>query len=467
MKGCVCMSLLGTCIVPHPPLIIPEIGKGKEDEIQKTIDAYDQIGRKISELKPDTIIVISPHSTIYSDYIHISPGNKAHGDFRQFGAKNISIEKEYDTTFVNAISESIINEHIQAGTFGEKEKALDHGVLVPLYFVEKYYTNYKIVRISISGFNSLTHYRFGQCISKVANELGRNIFIIASGDLSHKLKQDGPYGLAVEGPEFDRQLTEAMKSGDFYKFVSFDEEFSNAAAECGLRSFIMMAGALDNLSVVPSFLSYEGPFGVGYAVCLYSITGTDNKRNIGDLFEEEQQCRLAIIKRNEDEYVRLARLSLETYVKDKHVIMKPNGLSNELLNQKAGVFVSLKKDGILRGCIGTISPVQPCIADEIINNAVSAGQNDPRFEPVTDDELQSLVYSVDVLDKPEPISSISDLDVMRYGVIVTHGKKRGLLLPNLEGIKTPEDQVRIALQKAGISQHDPFTMERFEVIRHK
>jgi AmmeMemoRadiSam system protein A/AmmeMemoRadiSam system protein B len=461
------MPILRTYITPHPPLIIPKIGKGKESKIQKTIDAYDQVGRDIAALEPETIVVISPHSVTYADYIHISMGDSARGDFSQFGAKSVSIEKEYDNTFVNELSDAAEIVHIHAGTLGERDKALDHGVLVPLYFVDRYYKDYKIVRVSISGLDALTHYRFGQCISKVAETLGRKTIVIASGDLSHKLKEDGPYGFAEEGPDFDKQVTEAMSTGDFMRFLTFDEEFSNAAAECGLRSFIMMAGALDGLSIKPSFLSYEGTFGVGYAVCLYTITGEDKNRNFGDRFDNEKQVRLSVIAQNEDEFVRLARLSCETYVKEHLPLKRPNGLSDELVHKKAGVFVSLKKDGRLRGCIGTISPTQSCIADEIINNSVSAGLNDPRFDPVTEEELPSIVYSVDVLDKPESITSNAELDVKRYGVIVTHGSKRGLLLPNLESIKSPEEQVKIALQKAGISAHDLYTMERFEVIRHK
>ncbi|HHZ00152.1 MAG TPA: AmmeMemoRadiSam system protein A, partial [Tissierellia bacterium] len=129
--------------------------------------------------------------------------------------------------------------------------------------------------------------------------------------------------------------------------------------------------------------------------------------------------------------------------------------------------VSLKLDGSLRGCIGTISPTTSSIADEIIRNAISAGTEDPRFPPVTEEELSRLEYSVDVLGKAEKIESLDDLDPVRYGVIVTKGHRRGLLLPNLEGINTVEEQVSIALRKAGIYPHEDYRLERFEVVRHK
>lgn len=145
----------------------------------------------------------------------------------------------------------------------------------------------------------------------------------------------------------------------------------------------------------------------------------------------------------------------------------PDDVPDEMLKNKAGTFVSIKKNGELRGCIGTIMPTKANIALEIISNAISSGTRDPRFNAVKMDELDLLSYSVDVLLEPEPIDSIKDLDVKKYGVIVRSGFRSGLLLPNLEGVDTPEEQVSIALQKAGISFREDFTMERFEVLRYE
>ena len=141
-------------------------------------------------------------------------------------------------------------------------------------------------------------------------------------------------------------------------------------------------------------------------------------------------------------------------------------MDDEMFGRKAGTFVSIHKDGALRGCIGTILPTTGCIADEIMQNAISAGTNDPRFPMIKEDELPYLEMSVDVLDEPEPIDSPDELDVKRYGVIVTHGRKRGLLLPNLDGVDSIEQQIDIARQKAGIYEDEDYSLERFEVIRH-
>lgn len=168
----------------------------------------------------------------------------------------------------------------------------------------------------------------------------------------------------------------------------------------------------------------------------------------------------------ESEYVRLARETLENYVRDGKKIEIPDWVPPEFKSKRAGVFVSLKKHGMLRGCIGTIGPVRVNIAEEIIYNAISSGTQDPRFPAVRLEELPDLVYSVDVLGDAEKIDSMDQLDVKRYGVIVTSGFRRGLLLPDLEGVDTPQEQVAIALQKAGINRSERYQMERFEVIRH-
>lgn len=461
------MPLEYACIVPHPPLIVPEVGHGEEKKIKSTIDAYQHVARRIAEIKPDTIVLCTPHSVMYADYIHISPGKHAEGDLGRFRAPQVSVEKEYDTELVAELGDLAFEADIKAGTLGEKDPQLDHGSLVPLYYIEQEFKDYKLVRVAISGQPLIAHYRLGQLVTRAAKRLGRRFVFVASGDLSHKLTQDGPYGFAPEGPAFDQQVTDAMKTGDFMAFLRFGEAFCESAGECGLRSFIMMAGALDGRAVTPDFNSYEGPFGVGYAVCGYEVGDRDQSRRFAEKYEAERTQQLAEAKSGEDTYVRLARLSLETYVTTGKRAAMPDDLPEDMTGQRAGVFVSLKKDWRLRGCIGTITPTMDSIAAEILNNAVSAGTGDPRFDPVEEDELGELVYSVDVLGDAEPISSIDELDVKRYGVIVTKGHRRGLLLPNLEGVDTPKQQVDIALQKAGIRRDEAYTMERFEVVRHK
>jgi len=460
------MAIIGAFMVPHPPIIVEEIGHRREKEIEKTIEGYREIARQIAVLKPETIIITTPHSIIYSDYFHISPGTSASGDFGQFGAKKVSLQVIYDTGFVNELTQVFEENDFSAGTLGQKNKNLDHGTMVPLYYINQEYKDYKLVRIGLSGQSFLAHYTLGQYIKETSEKLNRKVVIVASGDLSHKLTEDGPYGFSPKGPEYDEKIMEIMGKGDFLELFHFSNQLCQDAGECGHRSFLIMAGALDKTSVKPECLSYAGPYGVGYGICSYKIIGSDESRNFGELFLQEYRNEVLTKKSNEDEYVQLARFSLESFIISRKIIAVPGYLTKEMTEKQAGVFVSLKKNGELRGCIGTITPVRDVIAEEIIFNAVSAGVHDPRFNPVTEDELKDLVYSVDILGETEKIQSQDQLDVKKYGVIVTNGNRRGLLLPNLDGVDSVREQIDIAKRKAGISQNEAVEMERFEVVRH-
>lgn len=466
-RGVVMGEIIKAYMVPHPPIIVPEVGKGQETPASATINAYRTIARQIRDLAPDLIIMTTPHGTVYADYIHISPDSVLKGDFRAFGASGVKLSFQNDIQLLEKIIRKAEAAGIEAGTLGQTESFLDHGALVPLYFIASEYQRFKLIRISIADLPALDLYKFGQCIADAVAESDRRVVFVASGDLSHRLKDDGPYGYDPHGPEFDRLLVETVRQADFEKLLNMDEKLCSRAGECGLRSFIMMAGALNGLDISTTVHSYEGPFGVGYMVAEVNIGQPNPERDLIGSYEHARSLKLKEIRDNEDPYVALARLTLETYIRTGKRISVPGGLPREMLEERAGVFVSLKKHGQLRGCIGTIAPTCSCVAEEIIQNAISAGTEDPRFMPVRESELDDLVYSVDVLGKPEPIKDTSELDVIRYGVIVTSGFRRGLLLPNLEGVDTVEQQVEIAMQKAGIRKGEPYTLERFEVVRHK
>lgn len=460
------MGITAAFMVPHPPLIIPDVGKGEERKIQHTIDAYREAARRIGELRPETILLISPHQVMYADYFHISPGKRAKGDFDQFRAGHVRMEAVYDTEFVEKLCALAEERGIPAGTQGERIRQLDHGTMVPLYFFNQFFTEYRLVRIGLSGLPLCLHYELGQCMGQAAELLGRRTVVIGSGDLSHRLKEDGPYGFRKEGPEYDARIMEVMEGADFGRLLDFSEDFCEKAGECGHRSFTIMAGALDQRKVRAERLSYEGPFGVGYGICAYEVCGSDISRNFREQYEKKEKKRVLEQRRQEDAYVRLARKTIETYIRTGRIIEVPQDLPQEMYENRAGAFVSIKENKNLRGCIGTITATQPSIAREIIENAVSASSRDPRFSPVEENELDRLTISVDILGEREKIHSSDALDVKRYGVIVTRGNKRGLLLPNLEGVDTVEEQIAIAKSKAGIGRNDEVEMERFEVVRH-
>ncbi len=460
------MGVVAGFMVPHPPLIIPEIGAGRERTIQSTVDAYREAARRIGSLRPETIVLLSPHQVMYADYFHISPGKGAKGDFGKFGAGDVKMEIRYDPEFVETLCGMSGVGELPAGIQGEQDRSLDHGTMVPLYFVNQYWKEYRLVRVGLSGLSFAKHYELGQYIEMTARKLDRRTVVIASGDLSHRLKEDGPYGYQKEGPAYDGRIMDVMEKGAFGELLDFSEDFCEKAGECGHRSFLIMAGTLDGMKVHTERLSYEGPFGVGYGVCAYTVEGADPERAFLEKYTEREKMRILKEREQEDAYVQLARKTIEAYVRTGERIDAPQGLPEEMYSRRAGVFVSIKEEGRLRGCIGTIQGVTDSLAQEIIDNAISASSRDHRFSPIEAGELDLLSISVDVLGDTEKIDAPDKLDVRRYGVIVTKGRKRGLLLPNLEGVDTVQEQIAIAKRKAGIGEWEDVELERFEVVRH-
>lgn len=425
-------------IMPHPPIARPLVGRGEEKKIAATLEAYRTASRQIAADAPETIVIISPHNILFRDAFYISPGSEYRDSLARFGASADRLSIPYDTELRAEIIRLAEERGIPTVSDSRYAGEPDHGSLIPLLFVSEVYTGFRVVRISPSFLSDEMLMEMGRVIERAAAHLGRKMTLIASGDLSHKLLAEGPYGFVKEGPLFDQQVTEAMRSGDLAAFRKFTPEFRDKCAECGLPGFIMLSGALENYHIRPDLLSYEGTFGVGYAVCTFAI---------------------------EDACVRLAKDALEKYIRSGKTLRRPEDLPEWMTAQQAGVFVSLHKDGDLRGCIGTIAPWYGCVADEIIALAVEAGTRDPRFLPVTADELPDLEYNVDVLSEAEPADK-SELDAKRFGVIVSTGSRRGLLLPDLEGVDTPGQQIAIALRKAGIRPDEPYRLERFTVERH-
>ena len=460
------MPIIAAYMVPHPPLIISEVGRGGEAQIEETKIAYERVAEEIAELEPDTIVISSPHATMYADYFHISPGNAATGSFSRFGADKVKFIEEYDTALVSEIEKRAKKISFPAGTLGEVDRDLDHGTMVPLFFIRKRYKGGKIVRVGLSGLPLTDHYRMGQIIKDSVNATGKRVVYVASGDLSHKLQDYGPYGYAAEGPVYDQKVMDVCQRGAFGELLEFDEEFCDKAAECGHRSFVIMAGAFDGVKVRANRLSHQDITGVGYGICTFTPGDEDDSRRFLDIFYREKEREIKEKRQNSDAYVQLAYKSVYSYVLEKKVLPVPSDIPEEMLGIRAGAFVSIHEHGRLRGCIGTIGPTCENVAEEIIQNAISASTKDPRFNAITANELEFLEINVDVLGEPENISSMDELDVKRYGVIVSSGRKRGLLLPDLDGVDSVEQQVAIAMQKGGITEDDEVHLQRFEVVRH-
>lgn len=465
------MGIVAGYLMPHPPIMVEEVGGRETKRISSTIEAARAVGKEIRELSSDTVVVISPHGPIFQDALCIYDF-PLRGDLAAFGAADVRQEYVPDEDLRRHILElarqedlpAVLTSQVPMKRYGLRE-VLDHGVTVPMYFVRHYASDFKLLPLSFGLLPYEKLYRFGMLIHDAAKTLNKRVAVIASGDLSHHLTPDAPAGFDPRGKVFDETLMSILQEYDIKKLYTLDQDLIDAAGECGLRSLWIMAGALDKAVVEPRVLSYEGPFGVGYGIATFYPV-SEGKGQWEALLEVRRLQREQY-RRAEDPYVRLARFALESYVRDGQIPALPPDLPEEMLQGRAGVFVSIKKHGQLRGCIGTFLPTRQNIAEEILRNAISAGGEDPRFDPVGLEELEDLVYSVDVLTSPEPVASKDQLDSKRYGVIVKKGFRTGLLLPDLEGVDTVEEQLEIALKKAGIWPEKGYSIERFEVVRHR
>ncbi|ADL11749.1 AmmeMemoRadiSam system protein A [Acetohalobium arabaticum] len=465
---------------PHPPVAVPEIGRSRLNEIEDTRTAMKELASKVKESNPDLVITISPHGPVFSDAISILNLEELKGDFGQFGLPEIELSYGLQEDVVEELVrvtklEDSTGGRIEVARIDEQtarkfeiDPKLDHGALVPLYYLaEASLENLPLVPITMGMLPYEDLYEFGKIIQLIAVKLDYDIAVIASGDLSHRLTPDAPAGFNPQAEEFDQQLIKALEKDRVEDIFELDQDLIEKAGECGLRPIIIMLGALDGLAVEPELLSYEGPFGVGYGVVSYKINGEDKSRKRLDDLLDKRQARLEKQKAEESELVKLARKTIEEYALNREVIDSPQELPPEM-EAKRGVFVSIKKHGQLRGCIGTTAPTEDNVAEEIIRNALHAGFKDPRFEEIDINELEDLTYSVDVLEEPKPVDTLDELDPQEYGVIVQKGQQTGLLLPNLEGVETVEKQLEIAKRKAGLSPtEEDVELKRFKVTRYK
>ncbi|NPV91692.1 MAG: AmmeMemoRadiSam system protein A [Firmicutes bacterium] len=466
-------------MAPHPPIMVPEVGRGEDRKVKASQEALLRLGSDIASADPDLLVVITPHGPVFQDVLVLAGTPELKGNLGQFRASSVSFSLENDLELVDLLSVEAEAAGIPTLAMSEGRARrfsvgteLDHGVMVPLYFVRQAYKNagrdpgFKLVVITYGWLSLEDLYRFGMVLNRTIVKSGRRAALIASGDLSHRLTPDAPSGFRPEGAVYDQEMNRITAEGDVLGVFRLSPGLVDKAGDCALRSFVIAWGAADGFEIAPQVYSYEGPFGVGYMIANLGIGAKDPSRQMLEAIRGQRETKMSETRGKESAPVRLARDTIEHYIGSGERSLLPPDVPPEL-KEPAGVFVSLKKHGQLRGCIGTIAPTRPSAAEEIMQNAISAALRDPRFPEVEASELEELEYSVDILGKPEPIESMAQLDPHRYGVIVSKGSKRGLLLPDLEGIDTAEEQVAIARQKAGIAPGEPVKLERFEVVRYK
>jgi AmmeMemoRadiSam system protein A/AmmeMemoRadiSam system protein B len=471
-------SIVFAGIAPHPPIMVPEVGREAINDVRGSIDAMAKLAKRVIDSEATTLVLISPHAPLEPSAFVAYEGPQLYGDFANFRAPTATVHAQLDETLLNEITEAASEKNLEVIRIRGFD--LDHGTAVPLYFLQRNGWQGKVVALGYSFLSNEDHIRFGNCIKQAIDTVGRPVAFIASGDLSHRLKPGAPAGYNSQAHLFDEEVVDAIRSRSTSRIVNMDQELRRFAGECGYRSMLVALGVTQGLEPTCEVFSYEAPFGVGYMVAqLLSHAGS------AEIFPGQGAARAqsagsvppasaggSATQFASDDTVgadlpALARETIETYVRDGTAIAAP-GNPSELLRLRAACFVTIKtRQGDLRGCIGTIEPAKHMLAEELIANAINAATRDPRFPPVRADELQNLKYSVDILTAPEP-AQLEDLDPRNYGVIVEeeNGPRRGLLLPHLEGIDTVAQQIEIASRKAGIKPGTPVRLLRFRAERY-
>ncbi len=314
----------------------------------------------------------------------------------------------------------------------------EHSIEVQIPFLQYFRQDIKIVPI-VLGFAGTNEYQaVGKEIARAVKDLNRKVVIVASSDMTH----------------YEPQETARRKDNEAIQAILNLNENELSRRVHGLD--ISMCG----IAPVVALLTAAKILGAGGVELVKYQTSGDTTGDTSSVVGYA-----GIMIKEMSPVTRLAKDTVETYVTTGK-IPGVKELASEL-QERAGVFVSIHKLGELRGCIGTFEPTQPNVAGEIMNNAVSSATEDPRFLPISREELGDLDYSVDVLTKPEPVAGKTQLDPKKYGVIVQAGRRRGLLLPDLEGVETVDRQIEICRQKAGIAPDEPVTLHRFQVRRYK
>ena len=473
-------------IAPHPPIMVEAVGGSRAAVTSDSVAALRTAALALQAFDPETVVIMSPHSPAFSDAFLVDTAPQTSGSLAQFGAPSAQYAYRGDPEFAGELMSRIRHAGIEATDRALDPRMesghLDHGVLVPMSFLDPT-GRWPLVELSLSYLPYEVHRRVGELVAETAEVLRRRVAFVASGDCSHRLKPDAPAGYSPLAADLDAALVDHVRRADFVGLMHLDPDVVEAGGECGLRSFITLGGFLGT-GAPTRVLAYEGPWGVGY---MTALAGTDALTLAGlepetESADKPPTSRAAsettgagptpdagrkggVAGEPESEIVSLARRTIEHYVRNRRETV-PEPLFDPALPARAGAFVSLHRGGQLRGCIGTILPTCNTLAEEVVHNAIQASTQDPRFPPMTPAELDDLDVKVDVLQQPETCR-IDDLDPKQYGVIVSSGWRRGLLLPDLEGVDDVRTQVEIAMGKAGISPGEPCSFERFRVDRYE
>lgn len=467
------MSIVAAYVVSHPPL------RGRTPEradAARTFGAVREVARRIGAHAPETVVVACPHAPRFLDCFHLSTGEAALAAAGAWRAFPNAVR--YDGALVARVAACARKHAVPICGSGMGDVRLDRATSSVLALLGGALEGARIVRVGVSNLSPETHRALGRCIAEAARDLGRKCVFVAIGSLGcdrggafegvrEKLRADA----RPEALVFARETAALLDAGDLEGFLSVDPALAEAAGACLFRPLQIMAGVLEGAPFTHELLDGAAPSRAERIAGAFEVRGAQGDGAVPSPIDAATAAREVagshVLRAESDPYAALARKSVEGLARSGGPIDRPEHLPSELLDERAGVFVSLCDRAGLRGRAGTFEPVTGCVADEIMRNAASAAAGGARFARVRPCELGGLTYAVDVLRPPLPVASAAELDPARWGVAVSKGRRRGVALPGLEGVAAAWEQVAIAKRSAGIDPaDDDVELARFETVRH-
>lgn len=446
-------------LMPHAPILVPGVGTEQHAEAVPTMDAMATVSIHAVANHPDTLVLISPHSPRQPGAFGIWRPTRLRGSLAKFGAPEAQVDVPIDQAFVERLEMEAAGCGIR--TWRITDESLDHGATVPLFYLQSAGWKGPTVIVSLDHPGDGAPAKWGQAIAATAQRLSRRTAVIASGDMSHRLTRSAPCGYHPEAHRFDEAFISLLRNGAFHDVPAIDASLEELAAEDVAESTMVALAAADYRTEGHVVLSYQAPFGVGYGVAI--------------LFEPERtsqvtatpaEARHASVSRCSD-LPAIARCAVVAEATDGPST-PPFGGTGELA-ERHGVFVTVRTDkGELRGCRGTLQPMEKDLVQETWRSAVAAAFHDHRFPPSQAVELPHMRFSVTVLGKLEPVKSLQELNPEVFGVLVSAGDgRKGVLLPDIGGIDSVEQQIAVARRKAGIGPDEKISIHRFTAISYE
>ena len=444
-------------LMPHAPVLVPAVGGKRGNRAIASVSAMIEAARRIVRAGPETVVLISPHTPRRRTAFALWAGERISGSLAQFGAPAAAVDLPADEPLAAAVAE-------EAGLRGLdvwwlRDAELDHGAVVPLWHLADAGWRGPTVVIGLNYPGEPGLVELGGAIVGAARRTGWRVAVVASGDMSHCLQSGAPAGFHPRAKEFDGAFIECLRAGDYRKLPDFDHELRDLAAEDVVDSTLVAASAVNWNAAGHEVLSYEGPFGVGYGVAILYQSPPEG----APAGTHETGAHESDVTEPGKALPQIARRSVEAAFRGD--AEKPAIAAEGILGERHGVFVTIR--GLrrkLRGCVGTMKPHFANTAEETWHVARDAAFLDGRFAPVGAHELKHLRFEVSVLFPLEEVTSTAELDPRLYGVVLTtEDNRRGLLLPDVKGIKTVEQQLATARLKGGIDESEPVRIQRFTV----